>query len=248
MSSARKQLVPRGTRFVGMRFNPAMVRAADLGWKTQTRRVMTQSNSTIDRGAFVFSQIDFSSGRPSRAYPVSELRCRAVTASGERRSVSVVPRILPNAVLWPRRGQSGPGAMRKNAPFFLPVVSVAAVRLNDITEEDALAEGIEIFDPNARLGSQARLDAVYAFQLAQLGKMRAAKWRAGAVHQEMVARGRSCARDCFALLWESINGPGSWQKNPWVWAYKFRLMRGLSTDAPSVTTENLAPAGRGGAA
>lgn len=28
-------------------------------------------------------------------------------------------------------------------------------------------------------------------------------------------------RDAFALLWDRINGAGSWQANPWVWAYHF---------------------------
>ena len=31
------------------------------------------------------------------------------------------------------------------------------------------------------------------------------------------------AVETFARLWESINGPGSWAENPWVWAVSFKL-------------------------
>jgi hypothetical protein len=32
------------------------------------------------------------------------------------------------------------------------------------------------------------------------------------------------ARERFKTLWESINGPGSWDVNPWVWAVSFRVV------------------------
>jgi hypothetical protein len=46
---------------------------------------------------------------------------------------------------------------------------------------------------------------------------------------DAIAEGCQCAgvpasltnRGAFAKLWESINGPDSWQDNPWVWVVSF---------------------------
>jgi len=82
----------------------------------------------------------------------------------------------------------------------LEVTSVRVERLQDITEEDAWAEGIEQLDG--------------AFDNATLCR------RAVAMGEPVES-----ARVTFAELWDSINGkrPGcSWADNPWAWVVGFR--------------------------
>ena len=39
-----------------------------------------------------------------------------------------------------------------------------------------------------------------------------------------VEHAMGCYRDGFQHLWTSINGPGSWDTNPWVWVVEFRRL------------------------
>ncbi|MFZ5440497.1 MAG: hypothetical protein ACOZQL_10840 [Myxococcota bacterium] len=83
----------------------------------------------------------------------------------------------------------------------LEVTGVRVERVQDISEEDARAEGIE------------RLDG--ARHLLQ-------PWRDYWTTHEVM--GFSKAATSFRSLWESINGAGSWAANPWVWCLEFKLV------------------------
>lgn len=206
--------VPRGTPCKGMRFNADLYQALSFGLKTRTRRIMSESNSLLSRGHF--ADLDLSSGSPDQYVPVSSLRCRMQAPGTARRSVIVAPRIQPGDWIWPRVGQSGELARIANATFLLLVTRVAARRLQDITVDQAEMEGVGIFVEGRTY------EHAYDQLLGRLGYRRALAWRRGPLDQDIRARGMPTARDCFALLWETLNGKGSWAANPWVWDYTFR--------------------------
>jgi len=86
---------------------------------------------------------------------------------------------------------------REYSRITLEIVSVRVERLQDITEDDAIAEGVDGPMCAAAVGR-----APSRFKLLP-----------AAVHG-------------YSHLWETINGAGSWDANPWVWAVEFRRMEG----------------------
>jgi hypothetical protein len=79
----------------------------------------------------------------------------------------------------------------------LEITGVRVERLNEISEEDCWREGIEVLDGD--------------FEGSDICAM--AK-RIGGSYED--------GKPTFAMLWESINGPGSWDLNPWVWVVEFK--------------------------
>lgn len=80
----------------------------------------------------------------------------------------------------------------------LEITGVRVERLNEISEADAIAEGVE-----SQLSGS---DIVFR------------NYKKGQQGWTQVAR---CS---FEWLWESINGPGSWAANPWVWVVEFKTI------------------------
>lgn len=78
---------------------------------------------------------------------------------------------------------------RSASRLTLRITDVRAQRLQEISEEDATAEGAT---PTWNDGRPIQHDG------------------SGAV-----------CRERFSELWQSINGPGSWDANPWVWCVSF---------------------------
>ncbi len=93
--------------------------------------------------------------------------------------------------------------------LILGVTAVRTERLNDISEADARAEGLSTLTKDGgqtwkfgipdRDGRPGEDDDGWHWS----------EWNVD-------------PRKAYRLLWESINGPGSWDANPWVWVIEFR--------------------------
>lgn len=213
-------------------FKAPMVRAILDGTKTQTRRaVKLRDLLQIRRG-------DATHYRGVR--PDDTMR-RAVSDVGADGVVKLCPYGQPGDRLWVREAwrtvagaddipprdlmnvesftryeadAAKPAGMGKLRPgMFMPrwasrilleVVSVRVERLQDISEADARAEGV------CELPGQA----------AEPGCWWTADVGAGAAMHGRTPSG------AYRLLWESINGPDSWDANPWVWVVEFKRVAG----------------------
>lgn len=96
---------------------------------------------------------------------------------------------------WGRHARLRPGIHmpRWASRLTLTVTDVRVQRLQDISEEDAEAEGYPSPEQRAKSGVAEIRDA---YPIA---------W--------------------YSWLWDSINGAGSWEANPWVAAYSFTVER-----------------------
>jgi len=90
----------------------------------------------------------------------------------------------------------------KYARTFVKIMDVVPQRLQDITEEDAIVEGIERHTD--------RGNNIFWFEIA------------GDYHGDTQS---VTAREAFAKLWDSINHKrGDWESNPWVFGYTVQVL------------------------
>ena len=215
-----------------MLFSAPMVRALLEGKKTQTRRLVkpqpsegwsptvgTYHPTEVDvagqeyPGEAVFGASDENEGRVCQLEPGCEVWVRETWAT-DRSIDSMRPSQFTG---WPVRYLADGTVLRHGALYGQPdgktrvsihmprwasritlkVTDVRVQRLQDISEEDAIAEGI-LED--------------------------GAGW-CGYKTATVTGPWQRHAEDAYRNLWESINGPGSWDANPWVWAYTFEVKK-----------------------
>lgn len=196
-------------------FNEQMVRAILEGRKTVTRRVMKPQPDflgsmvdpntpfkTLDAG--LHARITCPYGEPGDRLWVRE------AWEADAQVDAIAPRDLSQGepIWYPAdfsvrqtgcsmiskgRGRPSIHMPRWASRILLEITAVRVERLQDISEEQALAEGVhgEPCD-HAR---QACSD---------------------------IGCWGDTAKGAFGFLWEQLNGAGAWQANPWVWVVEFK--------------------------
>lgn len=195
-----------------------MVRAILAGTKTQTRRVISQVvgldahlvgcskwafHVQDGRGFFVNSRY----GQVGDRLYVKETWAPRHESTRDRGLVSY------------RATEAHPPAGERWRPsIFMPrwasritleITGLRVERLQEITEDDAIAEGIGALSLAELVAASPQGSA---FPLPRLG-----------TSAEAIALAR------FPLLWDGINGKRegcSWKANPWVWVIEFRRVEG----------------------
>ena len=217
-------------------FTAEMIRAIYAGRKTVTRRVNTIENpgyykdaTLLTDGTYRFNGYgiaDFKFYKPRYQVAdllwVKETYCHGIEWDDCKPS-EVDPLCGGSDICYfADGGRPTEGWGKKRSPLFMPkwaartwleVVSVRPERLQDITEEDAIAEGIQLFEYGTEydedFGGRDKnmcYSVGYGTRRLALGVM------------------SSTARDGYQRLWDSINAKRGypWESNPWVWRIELK--------------------------
>lgn len=201
-------------------FSAPMVRALLAGTKTQTRRAIKAPDSVSAFRHFHEDRWDRMQGiargdtvRCPYGQPGDRLWVRETFRRDLDRMnrCKVVEYRADDAVLLASPGPGGAFDFpdlgwrpsihmpRWASRITLEITGVRVEKLQDISEADAVAEGCTKNHNGYYLGGPHAVSG-----------------------RKQMATAKSAYRD----VWESINGTGSWEANPWVWAIEFKRLEG----------------------
>lgn len=174
-------------------FSGAMVRAILDGRKTQTRRVMSERH----RYHFIEASGDLALcpyGQPGDRLWVRETWGYNPDFPGmpSLACFRADPEHKYDGIKWKPSIHMPRAACR----LMLEITGVRVERLNDCSERDAVAEGLHVLPASGR----------YVVNPGE----------------QYAGLADSDPRVVYAGLWDSINGAGAWEANPWVWVVEFR--------------------------
>lgn len=211
-------------KFYPILYSSEMVIAILENRKKQTRRTKGLEKLNKNPNDYKFYGIDTSSGdfvfeniSPDRElkgdFPMVEVKCPfgqigdvlwvretfqkiefVKSGNSEYLYKANVEYFNPDIVLWTPSIHMPKEACR----LFLKITNIKVERLNDISEQDAIAEGCSLYGPFDEYRGALRNN-----------------------ESAMKYNAFSKASRAFRNIWESINSEESWKSNPWVWAIEF---------------------------
>lgn len=216
-------------------FSAAMVRAILDGRKTQTRRMVKHGQvfrlvpggdlSREERKAVYASPFQWD--HSNQVHPTVDelLSCCPYGVPGDRLWVRETwawsgtdKRITPSDPWYMATHYKGEDfGIRWRPSIHMPrwasritleVVSVRVERLQEISEADAISEGVQSVRDH------------YGDPSIPLMHCGTVAWQ----RYDGAACAAPSAQLSYQSLWESINGPGSWAANPWVWVVEFKRL------------------------
>jgi len=206
-------------------FSAPMVRALLKGSKTQTRRVVKpQSAILTDEMARSLRVQPPATENPAvipcpYGSPGDRLWVRETWAV-QHEYDAAAPSEIGASARWHYAATYDLGGLRKRPSIFLPrrgsrilleITDVRVQRLQEISEDNARSEGLSTVTKDGSLWKWGIPDADGLPGTDDSG------WPWRDWERRPV--------DAFRRLWESINGAGTWDLNPWVWAVSFRSLQ-----------------------
>ena len=187
-------------------FSAPMIRALLAGTKTQTRRVVKLPAATMDR---------FNS-------PAASGVAHFLRDSHMRDVLKLCPYGLPGDRLWVRETFSGPHCMEKSpGKSAIPPAkwgrssSIWYWADGDPADGDWTRPRPSIFMPRWASRITLEITDVRVERVQEISKE-------DAKTEGQPADSANSPRIWYSMLWDSINGAGSWALNPWVWVVSFR--------------------------
>ncbi|EOI6481203.1 TPA: morphogenetic protein [Yersinia enterocolitica] len=195
----------------GILFNAEMVQAILSGRKMQTRRIISEKTLHLFGVAASAGQchpIELCDDRSQSYY----LEFCPLGKPGDQlwvRETFGKYRAAPSGIVYRADGELPCGDPERWTPSIhmprwasrinLLITGVRVERLNDISDVDAMSEGI---DADRLAESQDHYDCIADHNMT----------------------GRPTAKWYFSNLWQSIYGEENWEANPWVWVIEFERM------------------------
>ncbi len=202
-------------------FSAPMVRAILDGRKTQTRRLVKLKNGWARNGADIDVLVD----QPSVAADACPYG-RVGDRLWVREAFGIVDSIPQyraggdgHPVITPLRWTPSIHMPRWASRIDLVITSVHVERLQSISEEDCLNEGIE----HTVTGDHMEGDLmVMCKNYMACGRVVYTAAENDCLDEDLLDYDLAVdPKESFKSLWQSINGADSWDSNPWVWVVEF---------------------------